>query len=453
MLTDKNNLLSTANFKDWLEGESIRTYMSTQQQTLIITLIAIPLIYFVLLGHVNFIGLSSWLILSASINLYRLWFTRHFAINLTNSDTQVLIRFKARYAWVYPASSAMWGALVWLFYTKAPLLNQFICWTTLASIGSFGTFGYAPNLKLAKQFITSMTIMMIGGIAWHYFLNNDDATNEMTYAILPLLILFWSLLILTVIRLNKSHLQSLMMQKGNLDLIASLQDQTTRANQAVETKNRFLASAAHDIRQPVLALDVYASMLRTEPEMAGVLTEKIELATKSVIDMFDSLFDISRLDSGQIKINNSTIDVATLMRELEVQYRPAAQKKHLQLRIRSGDFKIHVDPQLLKRILGNLLMNAIKFTNRGGVLLACRPMQAGVRFEVWDTGQGIAVDEQAAVFGEFYKSPTHLGTSDGFGLGLSIVTRLCEALGFHFSMLSRLGRGSVFVVEVPFAAT
>jgi signal transduction histidine kinase len=194
-------------------------------------------------------------------------------------------------------------------------------------------------------------------------------------------------------------------------------------------------------------------MLRTEPGMAGVLTEKIELATKSVIDMFDSLFDLSRLDSGQLKINNSTIDVATLMRELEVQYKPAAQKKHLQLRIRSGDCKIHVDPQLLKRILGNLLMNAIKFTNSGGVLLACRPMPAGVRFEVWDTGQGIAVDEQAAVFGEFYKSPTHLGTSDGFGLGLSIVTRLCEALGFRFSMLSRLGRGSMFAVEVPFAAT
>ena len=444
-----NNSISAANFKDWLEGESIRTYMSTQQQTLIITLITIPLIYFVLLGHVDFFGLTIWLILSASINIYRLWFTRHFAAHLSDSDTQVLIRFKANYGWVYPLSSAMWGTLVWLFYTKAPLLNQFICWTTLASIGSFGTFGYAPNLKIAKQFVTTMTLVMVSGIAWHYAMNNDDATKAMTYAILPLLLLFWLLLILTCTRLNSYHIQSLKLRKGNDDLILSLTEQTRRANQAVETKNRFLASAAHDIRQPVLALDVYASMLRTEPGMASVLTEKIELATKSVIEMFDSLFDLSRLDAGQLKIVNSTIDVETLMRELELQYKPAAHNKQLKLRMRSCHVKINTDHQLLKRILGNLLMNAIKFTNQGGVLLACRRTAKGVRFEVWDTGVGIAVDEQAAVFGEFYKSQSHLGTSDGFGLGLSIVSRLCEPLGFNFSMKSKLGRGSVFIVEVP----
>jgi signal transduction histidine kinase len=452
MLTNKNIPVKSISDEDWFEGESIRAYMSTQQQTLIITLIAIPLIFLVLLGHVNLPGLLVWLTLSGLINIYRLRFTRHFAMHFSTSDAYTLIQFKAKYAWVYPFSSAIWGALVWLFYTKAPLFNQFICWTTLASIGSFGIFGYAPNLKIAKQFVNSMTAVMVAGIAWHYFLNNDDATKAMTYSILPLLILFWFLLILTGTRLNKSHLQGLELRKGNLDLIESLQEQTSRANQAVETKNRFLASAAHDIRQPVLALDVYASMLRAEPEMAGVLTEKIELATKSVIEMFDSLFDLSRLDAGQLKISNSAIDVLALMQELELQHTPAAHKKRLELRMRSGHFTIHTDPQLLKRILGNLLMNAIKFTNKGGVLLACRQTLKGIRFEVWDTGVGIAADEQAAVFGEFYKSSSHLGTSEGFGLGLSIVSRLCEPLGFKFSMQSRLGRGSVFVVEVPTAA-
>jgi signal transduction histidine kinase len=451
MLTNKHITLPAKfiNDEDWFESESIRAYMSTQQQTLIITLLAIPLIFLVLIGNVNSIGLILWLTLSALINIYRLRFTRHFAAHVATSDAHTLIQFKAKYAWVYPCSSAMWGALVWLFYTKAPLFNQFICWTTLASIGSFGIFGYAPNLKIAKQFVTSMTVVMVGGIAWHYFSSNDDAIKSMTYGILPLLILFWFLLILTGTRLNKSYLQNLALQKGNYDLIASLQDQTIRANQAIETKNRFLASAAHDIRQPVLALDVYASMLRTEPDMVGVLTEKIEIATKSVIEMFDSLFDLSRLDSGQLKINNSMVDIAALMQELELQYKPAAHRKQLALRMRNADFSIHTDPQLLKRILGNLLMNAIKFTNKGGVLLACRRAHNCVRFEVWDTGQGIAADEQAAVFGEFYKSPTHLGTSEGFGLGLSIVSRLCEALGFQFSMQSRLGRGSVFTVEIP----
>ena len=450
MFTNRNPADEPIRDEDWFEGESIRAYMATQHQTLIITLIAIPLIFLVLLGHVNLPGLLVWLTISLLLTVYRLRFTYHFSLNFASSNARTLIQFKEKYAWIYPTSSATWGALVWLFYTKAPLFNQFICWTTLASIGSFGLFGYAPNLKIAKQFVTSMTLVMVSGIAWHYFSNNDDVTEAMTYSILPLLILFWFLLILTGRRLNKSHMQSLVLQKGNLDLIASLTDQTNRANQAVETKNRFLASAAHDIRQPVLALDVYASMLRSEPEMAGVLTEKIELATKSVIEMFDSLFDLSRLDAGQLKISNSDIDVLALMRELELQYKPAAHNKRLELRMRSGNFKIHTDRQLLKRILGNLLMNAIKFTNKGGVLLACRPTPKGIRFEVWDTGVGIAADEQAAVFGEFYKSSSHLGTSEGFGLGLSIVTRLCEPLGFNFSMQSRLGRGSVFFVEAPY---
>ena len=452
MFTNRNPADEPIRDEDWFEGESIRAYMATQHQTLIITLIAIPLIFLVLLGHVNLPGLLVWLTISLLLTVYRLRFTYHFSLNFASSNARTLIQFKEKYAWIYPTSSATWGALVWLFYTKAPLFNQFICWTTLASIGSFGLFGYAPNLKIAKQFVTSMTLVMVSGIAWHYFSNNDDVTEAMTYSILPLLILFWFLLILTGRRLNKSHMQSLVLQKGNLDLIASLTDQTNRANQAVETKNRFLASAAHDIRQPVLALDVYASMLRSEPEMAGVLTEKIELATKSVIEMFDSLFDLSRLDAGQLKISNSDIDVLALMRELELQYKPAAHNKRLELRMRSGNFKIHTDRQLLKRILGNLLMNAIKFTNKGGVLLACRPTPRGIRFEVWDTGVGIAVDEQAAVFGEFYKSSSHLGTSEGFGLGLSIVSRLCEPLGFNFSMRSQLGRGSVFFVEVPTGA-
>ncbi len=447
------NPSSTFTHADWIEGESIRSFMPLQLQTQVIALIIIPIIFCLFYDHVFMPGLVGWTTLSLLISIFRWRVTKFYLGNLVEADTQSQLQFMRKYAWTWPIASAMWGSLVWLFFTKAPLLHQFIGWSILASIGVFSMTGYASHLKTMKQFINILVMVIICGIAWHYFTNGDIATIYMTHWLLPFLLLLWTLLVITGARLNKLHLQGLELIKGNLELIDSLQDQTTRANQAVETKNRFLASAAHDIRQPVLALDVYASMLRTEPEMAGVLTEKIELATKSVIDMFDSLFDISRLDSGQIKINNSTVDVATLMRELEVQYRPAAQKKHLQLRIRSGDYKIHVDPQLLKRILGNLLMNAIKFTNRGGVLLACRPMQAGVRFEVWDTGQGIAVDEQAAVFGEFYKSPTHLGTSDGFGLGLSIVTRLCEALDFNFSMHSRLGHGSVFAVEVPFAAT
>ena len=434
---------------DWIEGESIRAFMPTQQQTQIIALFVIPIVFAILYGHVNMLGLIVWAIASVSLAIYRWRLTVNYTKYLSESSISDQIQFKRKNYWTWPTTAFLWSTLVFLFFGRTPLFNQLVCFVVLASIGVFSATGYATHYKTMKLFINAMMFTLLIGMSWVYFTNTLAAKESMIYMIFPLQIVFWKLLFLIGIRLNKSHLQGLKLRKGNQDLIISLQDQTNRANQAVETKNRFLASAAHDIRQPVLALDVYASMLRAEPELAGVLTEKIEVATKSVIDMFDSLFDLSRLDAGQLKISNRDIDVLALMRELELQYKPAAHNKRLELRMRSGNFKIHTDRQLLKRILGNLLMNAIKFTNKGGVLLACRPTPKGIRFEVWDTGVGIAADEQAAVFGEFYKSSSHLGTSEGFGLGLSIVTRLCEPLGFNFSMQSRLGRGSVFFVEAP----
>ena len=437
---------------DWIEGESIRTYMTTQFQSISVTLLTILVLFFILYHHADFIELLAWSTTALLINSYRLWVARAYIKKFVDKGTESQLRFHKKQVLLLPLVFVIWGALIFVFYAKTPLLNQFICWISLACVGMFASISYAAHLKTLKMVIHTLMLTSIASLSYNDWMAANEATTSMTLMLLPLILLLWVLFILTGARLNIAHIQDKNLIKGYFDLIDSLKEQTNRANQAVETKNRFLASAAHDIRQPVLALDVYASMLRSEPEMAGVLTEKIELATKSVIEMFDRLFDLSRLDAGQLKIVNSTIDVASLMRELELQYKPAAHNKQLTLRMRSCHVKINTDHQLLKRILGNLLMNAIKFTNQGGVLLACRQTPKGVRFEVWDTGVGIAIDEQAAVFGEFYKSQSHLGTSDGFGLGLSIVSRLCEPLGFNFSMKSKLGRGSVFIVEVPAVA-
>jgi signal transduction histidine kinase len=423
--------------------------MPTQQQTQIVALLVIPLMFAVLYQQVSMPGLVLWLILSVMLAIYRWRLTSQYARHLKDADSATQIQFIKHNAWTWPATSFLWSALIWMSFAEAPLFNQQVCFVSLASIGVFSATGYAPHIKTMKQFINTMMVSLLCAMLWHYVTNKEAAEASMVYAIFSLELIFWKLLMLIGNRLHKSHLERLDLLRGNYELINSLQEQTLRANQAVATKNRFLASAAHDIRQPVLALDMYADMLRTEPEMAEEITVKIEAATKSVINMFDSLFDLSRLEAGQLNIKTSHIDVNDLMDELELQYEPVAQVKHLELRLHSGNFKIRTDHQLLKRIIGNLVMNAIKFTDKGGILLACRATLNGVRFEVWDTGVGIAADQQVAVFKEFYKSPTHLGTSEGFGLGLSIVARLCEALGLDFSMRSRLGRGSVFCIEVP----
>ncbi|MEQ1534894.1 MAG: HAMP domain-containing sensor histidine kinase [Burkholderiaceae bacterium] len=434
---------------NWVEAESIRAFMPTQQQTQVIALFVIPIVFFVLYGHVNMYGLVIWAFFSVLLAIYRWRLTTYYMMHLIESSASDQIQFRRKNAWTWPATSFLWGTLVFLFFSKSPLFNQLVSFVVLASIGVFSATGYATHFKTLKLFINTMMITLLSGMTWHYFTNTAAAEISMIYMIFPLQLIFWKLLFLIGARLNQSHLQGLKLRKGNQDLIASLQDQTARANNAIETKNRLLASAAHDIRQPVLALDVYANMLRTEPELAKELTEKIEIATKSVINMFDSLFDLARIESSQIKVNKTNVHLPELFRELYLQYQPAAQAKKLDLRLRSKQFDIYTDHQLIKRILGNLVMNAIKFTDKGGVLLACRQTKQGLRFEVWDTGVGIPLDQQEAVFKEFYKSPSHSGTSDGFGLGLSIVARLCEPLDYKFALRSRIGRGSVFCIEAP----
>ena len=262
--------------------------------------------------------------------------------------------------------------------------------------------------------------------------------------LVALLLVFWLVLRHAGLRLHDTYRRNFELQFRNAQLIESLTRQTQAALDAVEIKNRFLASAAHDIRQPVHALGLYADWLGSEPEMVHELAPKIVDATKAVNRLFDSLFDLARLDSGKIRLNVGPVDLGRLLRDLELQYRPLCEAKGLQFRVRTGAGSVLSDPILLQRVLGNLISNAVKYTQRGGILVAARGSRHALRVEIWDTGVGIAPVHQREIFREFYKVPAHAGTEDGFGLGLYIVARLAAILGHPIDLASRPGRGTVF---------
>jgi signal transduction histidine kinase len=174
------------------------------------------------------------------------------------------------------------------------------------------------------------------------------------------------------------------------------------------------------------------------------LAPKIGESTKAVNALFDSLFDLARLDSGKIRLRVETLRLDKLLQDLELQYRPLAQAKGLRFRVHAVPGTVVSDPILLQRVVGNLIANAVKYTQRGGVLVAARMGPGGARIEIWDTGLGIAPVHQREIFREFYKVPSHSGTDDGFGLGLYIVARLTHILGHPLQLASRPGRGTVF---------
>ena len=195
-------------------------------------------------------------------------------------------------------------------------------------------------------------------------------------------------------------------------------------------------------------MGIYAEWLSNEPDLVDELAPKILQSTHAINALFDSLFDLVKLDAGRFEADIRTVRVRDVLNDLEVQFRPMAIQKGLQLRVRGVDATLKSDPIMLRRIVGNLVANAIRYTAHGGVLLAARRRGDAVSFEVWDTGIGIADHEQPHIYEEFYKVPSS-GTEEGFGLGLAIVQRLSERLGYTVSLCSRAGRGTLFRVRVP----
>jgi signal transduction histidine kinase len=251
--------------------------------------------------------------------------------------------------------------------------------------------------------------------------------------------------------LNALQRRGYELQYDNEHLIASLRDQTDTAKQAVTVKNNLLANAAHDLRQPVHALAFYADWLRNEPDVAAEVVPKILLATDSVNTLFNSLFDFAKLEAGAVQPQFTAVPVCEIVADLMLQFGPAAQSKGLELRQHLTRAYVWTDPVLVRRIVGNLVANAVRYTEHGSVLIATRLRGNKMSIEVWDTGIGIAPEHQDQVFKEFYKASAHAGTEDGFGLGLAIVRRLSDVLGHAVHMRTQVGRGTCMRVEIELA--
>ena len=241
------------------------------------------------------------------------------------------------------------------------------------------------------------------------------------------------------------------LEKRNLQLAQAKE----KAEDATQSKSRFLAAASHDLRQPLHALTLFVRALsrRVEGNEAKTLVSQTEQSLVSLKEMFDALLNVSRLDAGLIEPNPQDIGLADFIARVSQGFKAEAEHRGLEFRSRSLDTVITTDPALLETILRNLLSNALKFTRRGGVMFACRRIGGRISIEVYDTGLGI--DEQAgtSVFQEFQRSrQTAAGSNDGLGLGLSIVKRYAELLGIEVKFLSQPGRGTRFSILLPYNA-
>jgi signal transduction histidine kinase len=236
-----------------------------------------------------------------------------------------------------------------------------------------------------------------------------------------------------------------------LEIAKAKKDEAERASDA---KSRFLAAASHDLRQPLHALTLFATELATNITKSRnlQLAAQIGTAAGAMGELLDALLDVSRLDIAAVQPNRQQVALEPLLEMIADSNRQSALAKGLRLRHRPTALWVDSDPQLLRRMIGNLVGNAVRYTNEGGVLIGARRRGDRVRIEVWDSGIGVDDVHLPYLFHEFYQvGNPERDSAKGLGLGLAIVARLADILDHPVEVRSRPGRGSVFSISVPAA--
>jgi len=227
------------------------------------------------------------------------------------------------------------------------------------------------------------------------------------------------------------------------------------AEEANATKTRFVAAASHDLLQPLNAARLFASALEERSTDSDVIeiAGRIDSSMRAAEEVLDDMLDIARIESGTMRSEIADFALADVFEALERQFAAVAQRRGLRLRITRPACHVRSDRVLLRRVLQNLISNALRYTQRGGVLVACRRRGTRVLIEVWDTGPGIPEQHQRAIFDEFHRlDRTSPWGEHGLGLGLSICDRIARLLGLQLELRSEPGRGTVFRVRVPVAS-
>lgn len=322
----------------------------------------------------------------------------------------------------------------------AQALVLLLAWAGVVS-GGIVVFGSYPPTYILFLY-PAMAPHLVFAFWYRYPYYQLLAALEVTFLIaLPLIA--W--------RFSAQLIAGLRLQFANLDLAEDLRVQKELAEQANLAKSQFLAAISHDLRQPVHALGLFIGALRHRKmdEEAHRLVNFIDGSVTAMGELFTSLLDISKLDAGAVQPRFEAVALAPLLDRLCREYADEAQAKGVALRCVRRPVSVHSDSVLLERVIRNLISNAVRYTDAGGVLVGCRRRGDAVIIEVWDTGCGIPAYQHELIFREFYQvGNPERDRSKGVGLGLAIVKRTTALIGAEFSFRSEPGRGSVFRLAV-----
>lgn len=235
-------------------------------------------------------------------------------------------------------------------------------------------------------------------------------------------------------------------------LVAKAAQEAALAELASAEKTRFWGAASHDLKQPLHALGLYTALLRKDPHEAErrELIDHIGSCVTSLTGLFDAILGVTHAETAHLHAKPAAVPLQRVIDQVLIQLKPNAEAKGLQLRVVPTSLWVHADPSIIERILGNLLSNAIRYTDQGKILVGVRRRPGGCALVVADTGVGLSSQDQNRIFDDFFQVNNPERQRDkGYGLGLSTVHRLCAALGYEIDVQSSPGKGSLFAVTLP----
>lgn len=348
-----------------------------------------------------------------------------------------------RYFGVLLLSSAAWGVAPLLFLPEPNLMASIVLVLGMLVMAAAGAHAVCAHRVAIYHWLFPLLGPLIALMLWQGS-PIPVAVGLLTLAFMAMTLFFAN----AEYRLFVKELQT---KLDNDALVRALRQQVVLVEEANREKSRFVASASHDLRQPMHALGLFAATLEKQlsgTPMQPTVTHMIR-SIDALEESFSAMLDISKLDAGVIAPNLQSFPIRDLFRVLHMHCAGQAEELGLSLRFKPGGKIVMSDPHLLERVLGNLIHNAIRYTQEGGIVVVARTRPGWQAIEVWDTGIGMAEEELPRVFDEFYQvgNPGR-DRGRGLGMGLAIVKRLVLLMGHTLEVASTPGRGTVFRILI-----
>jgi len=429
--------------------EQLRLSMGNLGITLIPTFLIVILICGALYDHVNANAIKVW---GVAVTLSKLlcWLHAHHHLRVgiaTDKAVQVVLISMLLNA----VDGAIWGSLAWVALDTASLTGSILVIAVLTAVAGNSMSLLSPVLPVFLALVTAEIWVAVSKV----FLLGDTDFNALGLAGL----LYILILMAQAQNSSRAARAAIVLGLENIELMEKIRLESSvarqarvEAEQANTAKSKFLAAASHDLRQPIHAQGLFLDILSRSglnPQQQQSLDCAIA-ASQASAEMLNTMLDFSRIEAGVVQPQVVSFRLQPLLNKIEREFAQQADAKGLAYRSRETKLGADSDPALIELVLRNLVSNAIRYTDRGGLLVACRKQHGQVVLEVWDTGIGIEPAHQSEVFREFHQ----LGNPErdrrkGLGLGLSIVEGLARTLGHPLALASKPGRGSLFRLTLP----